>query len=320
METFYIIGMIMAGLFFGWTIGSHYTGAVMGTAYGAKLVTLRKATFLIAISALLGAMLQSHEVVKTVGTEVISKEYLTPFRAMVMMLNAALVTAVNTWLKLPISTAQLAVFSIVGVGLATASPIAWERTILPLAITWIGTPIVGCILGFILTKFVGIFKTSVFENFKKYVLLLVCCYASYTLGANNSGLAVSVLYGSGVVKSLLFGGFIGGFVVGIGALTWGRPLLEKVGLHIVQLDRNSAIGAQFAQATTAYIAALLGYPTSMNQAIVGGIAGAGFARGTQYVKIKVVKEIVINWFVSLAVACGTAFLLYKLLSMLLGDS
>ena len=102
METFYVVGMIIAGLFFGWTIGSHYTGAVMGTAYGAKILDIKKATLLIAISALLGATLQSHEVIKTVGVGIIPIEYLTPFRAMIMMLNAALVTAVNTWLKLPI--------------------------------------------------------------------------------------------------------------------------------------------------------------------------------------------------------------------------
>ncbi|ACI22031.1 MULTISPECIES: inorganic phosphate transporter [Thermodesulfovibrio] len=316
METFYIVGMIIAGLFFGWTIGSHYTGAVMGTAYGAKIFDIRTATLIMAVCALLGATLQSHEVIKTVGAGIIPIEYLTPFRAMIMMLNAALVTAVNTWLKLPISTAQLACFSIVGVGLAIDAPVAWEKTMLPLAITWVGTPLVGCLLGFIFTKTVGAVKKA--EKIKRAVLILACCYASFTLGANNSGLAVSVLYGSGTVKSLLLAGFIGGVVVAIGALTWGRPLLEKVGLHIVQLEINSAIGAQFGQATTAYIAALLGYPTSMNQAIVGAIGGAGLARGVKYIQLKVVKEIVINWFVSLIVSGFTAYFLYKIFSWLLG--
>lgn len=54
MESVFLVGMIASGLFFGWTIGSHYTGAVMGTAFGAKLITARKASFLIAISTSLG--------------------------------------------------------------------------------------------------------------------------------------------------------------------------------------------------------------------------------------------------------------------------
>jgi len=318
METFYLAVLIVAGLFFGWTIGSHYTGAVMGTAYGAKILNIRSATILIAIFALLGATFQSHEVIKTVGTGVIPAEYMNPFRAMIMMLTAALVTAVNTWLKLPISTAQLAVFSIVGVGLAVNAPIAWGNTMLPLAIAWVATPISGLILGFIGTKVIGSLTTKTVEKFKKYILVVTCCYASFTLGANNSGLAVSVLYGSGTVNSLLLAGFIGGIMVGIGALTWGRPLLEKVGLHIVQLEINSAIGAQFGQATTAYIAALFGYPTSMNQAIVGGIAGAGLARGAKYIQVKAIKEIVVNWGISLIVSGSVSFILYKVLSWILG--
>lgn len=29
---------VLSGLFFGWTIGSHYTGATLGMAYGAGIV------------------------------------------------------------------------------------------------------------------------------------------------------------------------------------------------------------------------------------------------------------------------------------------
>jgi phosphate/sulfate permease len=152
METVYLIGMVLSGLFFGWTIGSHYTGAVMGTAFGAKLVKPRTATILIAICVLLGATLESHNVVKTVGTGVIPGSDMTIFGAMIMMLTAALVTAANTWLKLPVSTSQLAIFSVVGAAMGMKAPVFWSTTIVALAITWAGTPILGTILGFIITK------------------------------------------------------------------------------------------------------------------------------------------------------------------------
>lgn len=90
IETVYLVGMIIAGLFFGWTIGSHYTGAVMGTAFGAKLITPRNATLLIAVSVILGSTLESHNVVKTIGTGIIEAKDMTVFSAMVMMLTAAL--------------------------------------------------------------------------------------------------------------------------------------------------------------------------------------------------------------------------------------
>ncbi len=33
-----VIAMVASGLFFGWTIGSHYTGATMGMAYGSGVI------------------------------------------------------------------------------------------------------------------------------------------------------------------------------------------------------------------------------------------------------------------------------------------
>jgi phosphate/sulfate permease len=318
MDTVYLIGMLLSGLFFGWTIGSHYTGAVMGTAFGAKLIKPRNATILIAIFVLLGATLESHNVVKTVGTGVIEAKYMTMFGAMIMMLTAALVTAANTWLKLPVSTSQLAIFSVVGAAMGMKAQVQWETTILALAITWVGTPIVGAILGFILTKVMDISMLTKFDKAKKYLLIIVCCYAAYTLGCNNTGNAVGVFFGTGAIKSKMLAGFIGGIVMAIGALTWGRPLLEKVGLHIVSLDINSAVGAQLAQGITAHIAASLGYPTSMNQAMIGGIAGAGLCRGIKAINMKTMKEIVVSWFLTPVIGAIVAFVLYSLLSPLLG--
>jgi len=318
MDTVYLIGMVLSGLFFGWTIGSHYTGAVMGTAFGAKLIKPRNATILIAIFVLLGATLESHNVVKTVGTAVIEAKYMTMFGAMIMMLTAALVTAANTWLKLPVSTSQLAIFSVVGAAVGMKAQVQWETTILALAITWVGTPIVGAILGFVLTKIMDISMLTKFDKAKKYLLIIVCCYAAYTLGCNNTGNAVGVFFGTGAIKSKMLAGFIGGIVMAIGALTWGRPLLEKVGLHIVSLDINSAVGAQLAQGITAHIAASLGYPTSMNQAMIGGIAGAGLCRGIKTINMKTMKEIVVSWFLTPVIGAIVAFVLYSLLSPLLG--
>ncbi len=321
MDTFYLICMIVSGLFFGWTIGSHYTGAVMGTAFGAQLITPRRATLLIAVCVLLGATLESHNVVKTVGTGVIAGEDMSVFGAMIMMLTAALVTAANTWLKLPVSTSQLAIFSVVGAAMAMRAEVFWSTTLLALAVTWIGTPIVGTLFGFVITRLMDRFMRGASEQrrgFVRWILIFVCCYAAYTLGCNNTGNAVGVFYGTGAIPSRMFAGFIGGIVMAIGALTWGRPLLEKVGLHIVSLDLNSAVGAQLAQGITAHIAASLGYPTSMNQAMIGGIAGAGLARGVQAIDMKALKEIVISWFFTPLVGGLVSYVLYFLLSRLLG--
>ncbi|NSW86702.1 MAG: hypothetical protein HPY84_10320 [Syntrophobacteraceae bacterium] len=63
----------------------------------------------------------------------------------------------------------------------------------------------------------------------------------------------------------------------IDALTWGKPILEKV-------ERESSAwtstgGAKMAQSVTADRTAFLRCPTPINQALIGGVAGAGAARG-----------------------------------------
>lgn len=259
--------------------------------------------------------------VKTVGTGVIPSKDMTIFGAMIMMLTAAVFTAINTRLKLPVSTSQLAIFSVVGAAMAMEAPVFWSTTILALAITWVGTPLLGAILGFLITKILDRVMGGSSEKTKKWVghvLILVCCYAAYTLGCNNTGIAVGVFFGTGAVKSKMAAGFIGGIVMAIGALTWGRPLLEKVGLHIVTLNLNSAVGAQLAQGITAHIAASLGYPTSMNQAMIGGIAGAGLAHGIQTVDLRANREIVVSWFLTPLVGGFVSFVLYSILSWVLG--
>lgn len=318
METqLLVIAMVASGLFFGWTIGSHYTGATMGMAYGSGVIkSPLVATILIAVFVILGATFESHNVVTTVGTGIIRGEDMTPLGAMVMMLTAALVTAANTWMKWPVSTSQLACFSVVGAALAMGAPVFWQTTIVFLCVTWVGTPIMAAVLGYIFTHFTDWFRKGKSERADKllgYALLVACCYAAYTLGCNNTGNAVGVFFGLKLTTPMK-AGFMGGVVMAIGALTWGRPILEKVGKGIVQLDLSMGVGAKVAQSVTAHTAAALGFPTSMNQALIGGVGGAGSARGLKTVDLAAMKEIVISWFLTPVVAGIVSFTLYSVLA------
>lgn len=136
MDSFLLVGMLVSGLFFGWTIGSHYTWATMGMAYGSGVIkSPLTAAVLIAFFVLLGATFESHKVEKTVGTGIIRGEDMTPLGAMVMMFTAALVTAANNWMKWPVSTSQSACFSVVGAALAMGAPVFWGTTIVFLCVT-----------------------------------------------------------------------------------------------------------------------------------------------------------------------------------------
>lgn len=314
------LAMLASGLFFGWTIGSHYTGATMGMAYGTGLIKSRTwATVLIAVFVLLGATFDSAHVVATVGTGIVRNQDLTALGAMVMMLTAALVTAANTWMKWPVSTSQLACFSVVGAAVAMRAPVNWTTTVVLLFGTWIGTPIASGLLGFLFTRTADTLSARYAQRAVtglRWLLLAASCYAAYTLGANNTGNAVGVFYGLGLM-SRMQAGFIGGVVMAIGALTWGRPILDKVGKGLVDLDPNMGVGAKLAQSITAHTAAAIGYPTSMNQALLGGMAGAAGARGRAPMSWRAVREIAFSWVFTPVLAGLVSFALYTALSWLL---
>jgi phosphate/sulfate permease len=319
MHNALVIGMVLSGLFFGWTIGTHYTGATMGMAYGAGIIKKpMTALLLVAFFVVLGATLESHSVVQTVGTGIIPDGAMTPLGAMVMMFTAALVTAANTWMKWPVSTSQLACFSVVGAALGMGAPINWNTTIVYLFITWIGTPIASALLGFVFTRIADL--TIHGERQVKYLrwgLLAASCYAAYTLGANNTGNAVGVFFGLHLMTPIK-AGFIGGIAIAIGAVTWGRGILEKVAKGIADLDLNMGVGAKLAQSIVAHTSAALGYPTSMNQALIGGLAGAGGARGLRTLNGRALAEIAFSWFFTPILAGIVSFGIYVGLSRLLG--
>lgn len=56
----------------------------------------------------------------------------------------------------------------------------------------------------------------------------------------------------------------------------------------------------------------------MNQAMIGGIAGAGLARGIKSIDMKAIKEIVISWFLTPLVGGAVSFSLCFVFSRLLG--
>lgn len=69
-------------------------------------------------------------------------------------------------------------------------------------------------------------------------------------------------------------GVLCGVAIALGVLITGRGLLDRVAFQIVEVDRVTATTAQLVQALVVLVAVSFGYFTSMNQALVGAMAGA----------------------------------------------
>lgn len=142
-------------------------------------------------------------------------------------------------------------------------------------------------------------------------LIAVGLGASFVMGSNDVANATGAL-----VLVHLFStqaaGAIGGAGLFIGALTWGRRILEKVAFDVVRLDLAMASAAQGVQALVVILAVSQGLFTSMNQALVAAMAGAGAARGRQTVKRAQLNAILLGWLIGPGAGFALAYLIESL--------
>ena len=293
--------LIVLAVCFAWSIGAHYTGAVMGMPHALKAIGAWQALILMAPLAFLGATFASHAVEKRVGSGLTGGPLGVEAEVVVIGVAFAVTTFFNRF-KMPTSTIQILVFSVVGVTLATRGTVRWGA-IGRLAIVWAAAPLAAIGLGFVFTL---VLDRVPLGGRIGAVLVVVGAVAAFAMGANDVSNASGALVGTGTFSPLAAGA-IGGAGIAVGVLTWGKPLLRRVAFEIVEVDRAMATAAQFVQAAVVLAAVAFGFFTSMNQALVGAMAGAGFARGRETVHLATLLSILQGWVLGPAGALAAGF-------------
>jgi inorganic phosphate transporter, PiT family len=310
-------GLVAVALAFAWSMGAHYTGACMGMPYATKSVGLRPALWIMAPLTLIGAALLSHKVLENIGHNILVAARLGTAPAIAVIAAAFLLTTLFTQRRIPTSTIQILVFCIIGAGAALGLAIRWH-TVIRLALLWVLAPFVACGLGYFFTKLLDVvpgFARSGSAGAIGTALVIVGGAASLTMGANDVSNATAVFLSTGFAGTLV-AGLIGGIGLAIGVLTWGRPLLERVAFDVVKLDMPMATAAQLVQAMVVLTAVFFGYFTSMNQALIGAMAGTGFARGRETIDTKVVFAILRGWVIGPAAGAVLGYILADLTRLL----
>ena len=280
---------------FAWNLGVHYTGAVMGMPHAARAVAERPALAIVAVLALLGATFASSRVESTVGHRLVAEHSLHVASAVVIVAAAGGLTALYNYRRIPTSTIQILVFTVVGVGVAAGATVEW-RTLWRLAIVWAAAPLAACALGFAFTHALDLVSAREGARVLPVLLVLVGAAASFVMGANDVANATGPLVLAHRF-SLREAGAIGGTAMAVGALTWGRRILRTVAFDLVHMDLAMASAAQGVQALVVVVAVAQGYFTSMNQALVGAMAGAGLARGRRTVQRAQLVAVLRGWLV-----------------------
>lgn len=325
--------LVVVAMGFAYSMGAHYTGACMGMPHALGVVSSRWALLIMAPLTLVGATFASHGVERTVGTGLLVGRGLSVTGLVVVVGIAFALTSAFNAVRIPTSTIQILVFSVVGAGLAAGTGVHWS-TIVTLAVIWVAAPPVAAAAGFVLTKAldrvpaVGVEAQAVGAALAAAgaggaseggatpahppdpvpsqqqatggclagSLLTVGALASFAMGSNDVANATGSLVGTHTLTPLV-AGLVGGAGLAAGVLTWGRPLLHRVAFEIVTVDRPMATAAQLVQAGVVLTAVGFGFFTSMNQALVGAMAGAAAARGRHTVHAATLVGILRGWLV-----------------------
>lgn len=328
--------LVAVVLAFAWSIGAHYTGACMGMPYASGSIRLWPALIIMAVLAFVGAVVASHAVELTVGLHMIQSTHVTLWGAVAIIAAAFILTTIYTAAKVPTSTIQILVFAVAGMAFGAGIGIHWS-TIGQLALVWVLAPPVATGLGYVFThgfdRVVGgaprVPAADVSSGCRQTpaaprramavsglarVLVGIGAAASFTMGANDVSNATGVFTMTHLFN-VWIAGLIGGIGLLIGVLTWGQPLLKKVAFDIVHVDLSMASAAQLVQAVVVLLAVSFGFFTSMNQALVGAMAGAGLARGRHTIQWPSIWNIIKGWLVGPPSGFVLAFLIAKLIGV-----
>lgn len=306
-------------LFFAMNIGASGTAASMGSAYGAGAVNKRVALALVAAGTLTGAGLGGGKVVQTISGGLIPATEVTPGLAVIILATASVTLFVANLRGIPLSTSEVTVGALVGVGLARGVLLADRLPVILIA--WAALPFlaftIAALLGRLLRGTRGWNPKTAdrrpgSSRFLAAGLVAAGTYEAVAAGMNNVANAVGPLVGAGLL-ALPTAQWLGGAFVGLGALALGGRVLETNGKKITEL---TLLGGTVVSGTTGslvILASWLGLPVPLTQATTAAIMGVAFSRsGVGALRSKIILNIIEVWVLSPLLSLVGAYFLTTL--------
>jgi phosphate/sulfate permease len=304
---------VAACLLIAFGIGSNDTSNALGICIGCGVIKLRRALLLFGCFVLIGILVQGQKVMKTVGKDLVEVNLSI---IGISLSVAALLIIISNWKKLPISTHQVIIGSLVGSGVASGAAVNFTA-ILEIIVSWIISPLVAFFSALFLYKAMEktISKLSLFriEKILRSLLLLSGILIAYNTGANELATILGPVIHSGLIEQMR-ASLIGSLFVFLGAVILSHRVIETIGKGITTLDPYSGFAAQFGAGMCVMFFTFLGMPISTTYCIIGGISGVGMSKGMKTVKLDLIKKIMANWILSPSLAFIISFAIMKAIS------
>ena len=295
---------------------------------GSGVMKLKTALISFAIAAAIGALIQGHMVMITIGKGIVSN--VSILGAFSSSLGALIWVLLATLLKLPVSTSHSIVSAVLGYGLAglilsKAMDINW-KLVIKIILSWIVSPACCIASAYLLCKALRRIRST---KVLKGLIIAGHVFGAYSFGANDianaTGIYVTVasqVWGTPDPTTMIILAAIGSIGIALGGFTLGYRVIETVGYRIVRLDLPTAAAGILTYAFIVWLFTtvpklLIGYgmPISTTYAAVSALIGAGLATyGFSGVSWRTFVTIFCAWVFTLPAAAGITMILYFILS------
>ncbi len=326
MEWLLIIGVLIS-VYMAFNIAANDIGNSVGTSVGSGSLTMRRALILGAIFEFIGAMYLGNNVIKTVGSGIISPDILQTTGAFIITLAAALWITITIIKKIPISGSDAIISAVFGYGLVSVGLSGMNLNVLGLVLaSWVLSPLIGMAIGFglyyilkngFLNKVKDIAVKGRLEKVFSYLQVFSSAFAALNVGAIDIAVATGVLYYAFGASSGIDIKLIGAIGIVLGILIAGGRITDTIGRRITDLIPSRGFSAQISAASVVFLFATLGMPVSPTQTLVGTVIGVGLARGTRTINLDVIKGIATTWIVTIPACIAISASLYLLLNYLI---
>jgi len=305
----------LIGLFFALNIGGSGATA-MAAAYGAGSLSKWKALSMTALFAFLGAIIGGRAVIKTVSSGIIPEQIVTFKVAAIILFSAAFSLFVANLLRVPLSTSEVTVGAVAGVGLYYG--MLYFKSLLVIVLFWLLLPALAFLIAYIFGKYLdpkilrwlaNLRSESKIHQALDFMLIGSGCWVAFSIGANNTANAVGPLVGAKIID-LWTGALVGGVFIGLGVLIIGERTMHTAGREITELCIVKASLVSLTAGSLVVIASILGIPVPLIQVITLAIIGIGSSRCNNNQSL--IKKIAQTWLLSPFVSLSLSFVLLYL--------
>ena len=163
------------------------------------------------------------------------------------------------------------------------------------------------------------------------MMVFTACAMAFAHGSNDVANGIGPL--AAVVSLVRSGGevaqkaelplwilLLGGFGIVVGLATMGYRVMQTIGSGITALTPSRGYCATLAAASTVVLASKTGLPVSTTHIAVGAVMGVGLTRGIGALDLRVIRDIVASWLITLPAGAVMAMLFFFALKGMFGTT